>query len=169
MNSPRASSPRLAERPAPWNPWPWALAGCLGLFMVAALGFIVFAVGQEVDLVRPDYYDQEIRYQEQIDRRERTRRLGVGPRLEERLGEGRVLFHLPAAQRGAWVTGHLKFYRPSDARLDRQVALRPEAGGWQSIPVDGLAPGLWRVLATWRVEGREYGFDWTLVIPGGRR
>lgn len=159
----------LNERPASWNPWPWALIGFLALFFTGAVSFIVFAVRQDMDLVRPDYYDQEIRYQEQLDRLERTRRLGPGLRLEERFPEGRVVFHLPATQSGAAVTGNLKLYRPSNARLDRLVELRPDAAGRQSIPVDGLAPGLWRVQAIWRVDGQEYGADWTLVVPGEAR
>lgn len=159
----------LTGRPAPWNPWPWALSGFLALFFTAAVSFIAFAVGQDMDLVRPDYYDQEIRYQEHLDRVERTRHLGGGPGLEERFGEGQLVFRLPASQAGAAATGSLKLYRPSNARLDRTVALEPDVGGRQVIPVAGLAPGLWRVQAIWRVKDQEFGADWTLVVPGQAR
>lgn len=166
MNPVLSTPLRLNESPASWNPWPWALSGILALFFTGAVSFIVFAVQQDMDLVRPDYYDQEIRYQEHLDRLERTRRLGEGLRLEERFGEGRVVFHLPAKQSGAAVTGSLRFYRPSNARLDRVVEVLPDPAGRQSIPLAGLAPGLWRVQAGWRVDGQEYGADWTLVVPG---
>ncbi len=58
--------PKIEESVAGWP------GGFFILFGGYIAGFIVFASRQKMDLVRNDYYDQEIRYQQQIDRVQRT-------------------------------------------------------------------------------------------------
>ena len=43
------------------NPWPYAVIGFFVVFISLIVIFIVFSLGQEIQLVRPDYYEEEIR------------------------------------------------------------------------------------------------------------
>lgn len=150
------------------SPWPYALVAFFAVFISFIFWFISVAVRQRTDLVRPDYYDQEIRYQQQIDRLRRTAQPGLAVRVALAADGRGLAVALPAAHAADFGGGTVSFYRPSDARQDRQVALRPGPDGTQSVPVDGLRGGLWRVQLAWKSGGAEFYHEQSVMLPGGR-
>ena len=55
--------------------WPYAIAGYFALAITGIAIFITWAVRQNMDLVRSDYYEHEILFQKHIDAVNRTRPL----------------------------------------------------------------------------------------------
>ena len=150
-----------------FNPWPYALMGFFALFISLIVLFIVFALGQDMQLVRPDYYEEEMRYQQQIDRENRTLRVQdeVAVRYDPR---GQVVgVKLPVRHAGR-AMGRIEFYRPSNERLDHEVALQVGPDGHQTVPVAGLAVGLWNLHVFWEVDGEEYYTKQAVVIRSSK-
>ncbi len=157
--NPLPSTTALTERPS-WNPWPYSLAAFLILFGGGMIGFAFLAVRHHQDLVRPDYYEYEIRYQEQMDRVVRTQALDEQVRIAL-ANNGRTLeLQVPAGAEGT-----VQLYRPADARLDRQFPLAVDAAGQQQVELTGLNPGLWKVRMHWRVRGADYYRDAAVILP----
>jgi hypothetical protein len=128
--------------------------------------WIVLAVRQDMDLVRADYYEHEMRYQDQIDRLGGTLALGSQIAISYSPAEQAIVVALPAAHASA-AQGCVRLYRPADARLDREVPLRIGPDGRQRVEAKTLRGGLWKVRVEWTVDGREYYSDQPLVIPVG--
>jgi hypothetical protein len=144
------------------------IAAFLFVFVSCIAAFITFAVRQQMDLVRPDYYEEEIRYQVQFDRLERTRSLGAAARIAADSVRGTLEVLIPAAHASALTAGTIQFYRPSDAGQDRVIPLKPSAEGVQKAQIGDLGPGLWRVRVRWTTGGKEYAMDDTFVRPAHR-
>jgi len=145
------------------NLWPAGLILFFILFIAFIAGFVVFASRQKMDLVRPDYYDQEIRFQQQIDRVQRTAPVLADADIGYDRAAGLVTVRLPSVQRHD-ISGTVSFYRPSDASLDSQVALGLDPAGSQSVSVRAMRAGLWRVRVQWKAAGGEYYFERQIVI-----
>ncbi len=159
----------LSGVPKPrWEPWPVGIAAFLFVFVSCIAAFITFAVRQQMDLVRPDYYEEEIRYQVQFDRLERTRSLGAAARIAADSVRGTLEVGIPSAHALALTAGTIQFYRPSDAGQDRVIPLKPSAEGVQKADIGALGPGLWRVRVRWTTGGKEYAMDDTFVRPANR-
>jgi hypothetical protein len=141
------------------NPWPYAIVGYFVVFIAAMASWITFAVRNDMELVRKDYYEQEIKFQQQIDRLERTAAVKESVTVNYQPAAQIVSLRLPAAARG-----EVHLYRPSDAKLDRRVKLDLDATGTQTLNVAGLRGGLWRMRISWEAEGREFYFEEPLVI-----
>ena len=127
------------------------------------VGFIVFASRQKMDLVRDDYYDQEIRFQQQIDRVQRTAPILADADIAYDRAGDLVTVRLPSVKRTE-ISGMVSFYRPSDAGLDTAVKLGLDLAGRQSVSVRSLRAGLWKVRVQWKAAGREYFFEKPIVI-----
>ena len=54
------------------NYWPHAIIAWFVIFAAALGAWVTVAVRQKMDLVRADYYEEEVRYQGQVDRLNRT-------------------------------------------------------------------------------------------------
>ncbi len=147
-----------------WDPWPVGLVVFFAVFISCVAAFITFAVSQQMDLVRPDYYEEEIRYQVQLDRLGRTRALGPEAALSLDAFARRAWVRVPAAHVAAGARGTVTLYRPSDARADRIVALQPSMGGEQVVSMEGQGPGLWRVRVRWASGGTEYHLEDSVVL-----
>jgi nitrogen fixation protein FixH len=145
------------------NPWPAGLVLFFILFTAYIAWFVVFACRQKMDLVREDYYDQEIRFQQQIDRVRRTAPVLAGADIGYDRAGGLVTIRLPSAPRRD-ISGTVSFYRPSDASLDSQVELGLDAAGRQSVSVRSMRAGLWKVRVQWKAASREYYFEKQIVI-----
>ena len=146
------------------NPWPIAIISFFGLAIVGIAGFIVFAARNQMDLVRPDYYDEEIRYQEQLDRANRTRSVKARVAIVYDAVHQCVTLTLPGDHASRRTTGKIHFYRPSDARLDKQVQLAIDRDGVQRMDTGSFQAGLWRVRVYWTVDDQEYYFNESIIV-----
>ncbi|MHC1768640.1 MAG: FixH family protein [Verrucomicrobiia bacterium] len=148
----------------PFPIWPTCIIGCFVVFIAGLLTFIVFASTQRNDLVRPDYYEAEIRYQQQIDRIQRTQSMPQPAAIVYDGPRRRITIQLPAAHAHV-SSGQVHLYRPSDARLDRELPLALDTEGRQQLDAASLRSGLWKVRVQWSVAGEDYYLDQALVLP----
>lgn len=148
--------------------WPRAIIAYFIVFTTAMTAWVAFALHQKTDLVRDDYYEQEIRYQEQVDRITRTQAIRGQYRVGYDSAERAITIQLPEPHARSGAAGEIHLYRPSDARLDRTFPLALDANGRQRLQAKELQPGLWRLRASWGVQGKDYFFDEPLLViaPG---
>jgi nitrogen fixation protein FixH len=154
MNSPATSR----------NPWPIAIIAFFVVFITFILSFIAFAARQKVELVRSDYYDEEMRFQQQLDRLNRTHPINAQIAVTYDASQQRLTVTLPAAHARHTVTGRIQFYRPSDASLDQDIPLAVNADGVQQVDTKTLRAGLWKVRVSWKADDQEYFFGQSIVI-----
>lgn len=154
----------------PRSPWPAAIVAFFALAIVALISFVVFAAGHGMDLVRPDYYEHELRYQSHLDMLRRTGKLPGRVQLAYRSGEARLDVLLPRGAGASPAKAKVELYRPSNARLDRHLDLNPDEQGRDSVRVEGLLPGLWKIRVRWFADETEYFEEQALLIesPPGR-
>ncbi len=146
------------------NLWPHAIIMWFVVFAAALAAWITFAVRQNLDLVRADYYEEEVRYQGQIDRLNRTVALRGEVAIHHDESRREMTLRLPAAHRSPRPSGKVRFYRPSDAALDFHLPLAVDAAGLQRIGTGALRGGLWKVRAHWQAAGQDYFFEQTMVV-----
>ena len=130
---------------------------------VAMIVFFVFkAMSQDIDLVAPDYYAQELKYQDKLDRINRANALAQP--LTWKIENGSVKMTFPAEFNGKTIKGDIVFFRPSDKTKDVIVAVDPGAAGEQVISSEKLSSGLYRVQVGWEVDGVTYFKEGVVVI-----
>lgn len=154
----------MTKHPSARNPWPTTIIASFALFIAGLATFIVFASRQQMDLVRPDYYEEEVHYQQQLDRLNRANALGSELAIAYQPDQHSIRITLPTTHSASPVTGHIHFYRPSDARLDHQLPLTLDPRGIQSIDATALAPGPWKIRVQWKLDEHEYAAEQNAVI-----
>lgn len=145
------------------NLWPYAIISYFVVFVSCVIAFIAWSVRHNMDLVRQDYYEQEIRYQDQIERLKRTQPLNAEVNVAYELARQRITITLPAAH-AAQARGRIHFYRPSDAKLDRDFPLSVGADGSQTLDARSLHAGHYKVRVEWTSGGQEFFFDRSIVV-----
>lgn len=130
--------------------------------MFITLSTVVYMMNQDVNLVADDYYDQEIKYQEQIDRLERTKKLDKENIIT--FDGSAVKIEMPSDLLYNRVEGEIYFYRPSNGTDDLKIPLTINSLGTQIVPVTALAKGLWTVKVNWTYSGKEYFNEKRIII-----
>ena len=121
------------------------------LFVAFIMTLVVISVKQDdIHLVTENYYEKEIKYQEQIEREKSAAQLNREVLLFDAASKV-ILLDLPIGAKG-----ELQLFRPSDARLDQLLQLEIMDAGKTSISLNQLKPGYWRVKLTWVEDGVEY-------------
>ena len=165
---PRSEPPQVLMNPTDpsprRNPWPFAVAGFFGLFGLWVATSVILCASHQSDLVIKDYYAEELRYQDQIDRRARAQGLDHPLNVAYDAGQRTITIALPAEHAASRPAGRVQLYRPSAASLDWQFELDVDPAGRQTLAAQHLANGLWRVRVTWSVGGQEYYRDERLVV-----
>lgn len=125
------------------------------LVIIGFVGFIltlvVISVKQEdIQLVTENYYEKEIKYQDQIEREKSAAALNRKV-LEYDPQTKALILDLPVG-----ANGNLQLFRPSDARLDQGLDLNITEVGKTTVPLVKLKAGYWRVQLTWTENGVEF-------------
>lgn len=147
----------------PRNLWPTAITGFFIIAITFIVTFITWAVRQREDLVSPDYYEREVRYQTQLDSMNRSQGLAAKTVVTFEPKQQEIIITLPEAQKSG-TTGSIHLYRPSDARLDRELPLALTADGTQRLDAKPLRDGLWKVRVKWSANGQDYFLDRPVVV-----
>lgn len=127
------------------------------------LTLVGLAMREKVDLVAPDYYAQELKYQERIDEVNRSRRLPVP--LKWTVEENGIIFRFPQEVLRAWPGGRVILFRASDPGKDRIMEIHGDAEGCARISFDGIAPGAYTMQIHWRAGKSTYYNEGFIMIP----
>lgn len=143
--------------------WGLRIAILYGAF-VAMILFLVFkTMNEKVDLVSPDYYQKELKFQEQIDMQTQSASLNEQPAIE--ITEKNIAIKFPGAVAKENISGTIKFYRPSDSSKDFTTAMEVDSSGIQIVPSDKFIKGIYEAQLTWSAGGKNYYNEISLYIP----
>lgn len=128
-----------------------------GLF----IGYMaVVSFQQSVDLVAEDYYQQEIAYQDHIDKVDNTENLAVKVSVHQQNGHLSIRF----PQVMQTIRGQIVLFRPSDSSLDRNYEISVNASLEQSISTVGLAKGMYKLKVDWTNGTKDFYSEETIFI-----
>ena len=123
-------------------------------FVILILSLVSMAMRQKVDLVSKDYYEQELNYQNKIDKTNRTRSLKEP--LSWEVKQSKLTLKFPEQFNGQKISGSIYFFRPSDAAMDKTIAIPTDTSSVRNISTNQLKKGLYKMQVSWEVNKEEY-------------
>lgn len=145
-----------------WN-WGTGLALTMALF-VLAMAYTMYLVSQQrYDLVTTNYYEEELAYQETINRKEQALKLKETCKLH--IKDGQVQLDFPAELEGQTATTKILMYCQTDARNDFTIAEKTWTIKDLTLPAGKLSTGKWIAKITLDTQSEKYYFDPSIVIP----
>lgn len=115
--------------------------------------FLVFKSFQvDVDLVTEDYYEQELKFQEIINKKANANRLSEG--LIYVLDAKSLLFSFPIDQRN--IEGKIKIYRPSNKKFDRLFIIELNEENQIDLDLENSPSGLYKMMIDWSNDSIGY-------------
>lgn len=131
------------------------------VFFALFIGTLVFiCIKQDINLVSPTYYQEELMHSQKMVQMANTRDLSQEPIITVTDNTVEVDFQ----QFGDLEQGELKLVRPSDAKLDQKFALHASAESRQQFTMQRWERGLYRASMTWTMNGKEYYVEKLIVI-----
>lgn len=135
----------------------------LGLFVLSMAYTMYLVTQQKYDLVTTDYYEQELAYQETIDRQESAARLSESCALK--ITDGKLIIDFPPELEGKTARAKVLMYCQTDA--DKDFSLQEEA--WEIkdliLPSEKITTGKWIAKIHLDTDSGKYYFDPSIVIP----
>lgn len=142
----------------PWyhEPWPWLVMSGPAIVVVAGVATAIIAFRTSDGLVSDDYYKQGLVINQELQRDEKARTLGISADISFSPGRDRVRLVLAG--------------QPPGAESLRLTLLHPTlAGRDQNLALTMLSPGLYEAAmlpaleGTWRLQLEDRGAGWRLV------
>ncbi|MEI6947193.1 FixH family protein [Paraflavisolibacter sp. H34] len=133
--------------------WGYKIAGAYITFVIGILFLVFQANRQTFDLVTEDYYGEELKFQNVIDRRQRASELSALPQITYAGGELKLA--LPSEFVGKEVKGELYLYRPSDARKDIRKSFSVTGTDCNVLLPGGLS-GMYDIKLSWQSGGQSF-------------
>lgn len=145
-----------------FNPWPYGIILFFVLLICSMTAVVIIAATHRESMVSQNYYEQELKFQDQIDSSFRAQKSGASIKLET--SARRLLVSVPALQLKEKFSGAIEFYRPSSPDLDCKMPFAPHADGTQAFDVSRLASGLWHVRVLWISDCKEYLLEQKITL-----
>ena len=124
------------------------------IFIVISITMTVIFMNQDVNLVTAKYYENSLKYQDEIDKQSRTNALDEEVKINFNGQELSIFF--PKDYKEENINGEIYFYRPSNPKLDFKLPLLLSEAGIQIIPTQRLEKGFWRLKLNWMMGGNGY-------------
>ena len=131
---------------------------------VGGMLFLVYKCTQQsVDLVSTDYYAQELKFQDKIDRLNNSEKLDVKLAVVYSSEHSNIQIVFPESSTPNNTTGEIVLFRPDNSKLDFKIPI-DITDGVQNIPTQKLSKGLWRVKSSWSTNDTPYYQEEKIII-----
>ena len=145
-----------------WN-WGWGIA----LFYTAFAGMLFLALVKSRDversLVQDNYYEEDLRYEQKMDKLRSAAALGTSLDMAYDITNQRYIINFPGEI--AELKGEVRFYKPNDQSLDFVIPLLEADVAGKSIDVSTLESGKWKVILDFSSNGQAYIREKELLVP----
>lgn len=131
------------------------------LLFAGLMGVIVtISMRQDVNLVSTQYYQDDLDFQQQLDRKNNTASLVKQPEIT--LTEQQLSVSFP--ENTSIESGVIKLFRPSTDKLDQNFVLKSSSASTQVFALNLLDKGAYRIKMTWKMDDKEYYLEKFVVI-----
>jgi hypothetical protein len=130
------------------------------LFAIFIGTLVTVCVRQDISLVSKNYYNDELKYQDQIGRINNTNRLSEKPRITKVGNNIQVQF----GNQFEIQHGELTIFCPSDPEMDKEFILSATSGSRQSFDIRSMKGGMYKARLFWKVDGKEYFLEKIIYI-----
>jgi len=131
------------------------------VLFAAFIGTLVaVCLREDISLVTKDYYQEELAYQDQIQRLNNVAELKVKPviRVVDRVVQ------VEFKQFNSMTNAELNIFCPSNAQMDRKFTLKASEDSVQFFPLDPLQKGMHRAKLQWEMNGKEFYLEEVIFI-----
>lgn len=135
-------------------------------FVAMILLLVGMSAGQKIDMVTDHYYEEELKFQDKIDKVKRTSELAELVTWD--VAESGLQIHFPKTFPDSVITGNILLYCPSDNRNDRKFAIAPVNGG-QTLPYAQIPGGRYKIQIDWKAGQSAYWNEGVLLIGGPQK
>lgn len=125
---------------------------------------VYISVNQKIGLVAENYYEQELAYEDQIQRIKNNNALSQQIEFKLNRQTYKASFIYPEEIKNIFNKGTIQFFRASNAKLDQEFKMVIGANGQQVIDINGFRTGLWTIKIRWESEEKEYYKELSLVL-----
>jgi len=134
-----------------WN-WGTKIFLAYSIFVLGMLFLVYMCTQQHFDLVRSDYYEAEIAFQQQLNSNNNSLALEQQPKIAD--NGDLISIVLPSSQ--IFTKGEAYFYKPDNAAGDKRFPLTTAT---TTINKADLQKGLYAVKLSWQADGKDYYFE----------
>ena len=121
------------------------------LFGAFIATLVTVCVRQDVSLVSKDYYQEELAYQQQMERQQNAGDLEHKPEISVQHNQVQIAFD----QFGDIKNAELFLFCPANANLDKKIKVESSQQAVQTIPVT-LVPGMYKARFTWTMNEKDF-------------
>lgn len=142
----------------------WGVKITLGfsLFAAGIITMVAISMTKNIDLVNDNYYEQGIKYQNQIDVKKSSAEFS--DKIKTELKDSELLIEYSGDLRNDKISGEIKFYRTSDAKKDFKVNIETGDNGIQKIPLKNMDKGLWKIQFSFVKSDKNYFLEKSIFI-----
>jgi hypothetical protein len=124
------------------------------LFAVFIGTLVVICVKQDISLVSKDYYNDELAYQDQIQRINNTNALIIKPLISKVNNSVEISFD----EHFIIEKGEIKLFCPSDPESDKNFELKTSEN-IHRLDVTSFHKGMYKAKVSWTMQGKEYYYE----------
>lgn len=141
--------------------WGYKIIFVYAIFVGGIVFMVVKSSSQNVDLVRPDYYEAELKYQETIDATQRANALSTKLKLTIKDDTLKIVF--PQEMKSTVAIANIWLYCIADVKKDvNKVFSVVDAN--LNMPLPAFNKGLHDVKISWEWNGKTYFTEQKIFI-----
>jgi hypothetical protein len=143
--------------------WGYKIAALYIGFVLLVLFMVFMAMEQKIELVSPDYYAKELKFQQEIDAMNNAGLLSANLHVE--LQSNTVIISFPQEFKRKEIKGEALMFRPSDSLLDISFPIELNEEGKLILQSNKFKTGLYKLIIKWSLENKNYQTEHTIVLP----
>lgn len=143
--------------------WGYKITITFILFGALIIFMVVKSFQQNIDLVTEDYYGEELKYQEQIEKMENVNALET--KVTAKLTDLGVLISFPDHVPYEKISGKVQLYRPSQSAGDKFYDVALDTNYALTIKSSDLRPGKYLLKIDWSDGVKPYFQEISVFVP----
>ncbi|MBK8660696.1 MAG: FixH family protein [Ignavibacteriales bacterium] len=136
--------------------WGHGIAIFLVIFILLNVAVVLYTFSQDVELVTDNYYEKELKYEDQLIRERRG--MDLPDSLQFDLDGLNLVINYPPSLLKKSIAGNIHLYRPDQKKFDYNIKIEYNSDGQQVINMTGKAPGKWKISITLNDGSLDYLF-----------
>lgn len=142
--------------------WGTGIAAVYITFALAMIGFVIKSSQHDVNLVKKNYYDDDINYQTHYDKVKNARSLTKDLNIDLITEGADIALKFPSETPNP--TGTVTFFRPSKTGVDQTLDIKVNEQNEMIIPASAFQSGLWKVQVDWQANGKPFYKEQNIII-----